>query len=560
MSYIVTKTDGTTLTTIVDGTADTSSTSLTLIGRNYSNYGQLMANNLVWLLENFSNTSSPNDPVTGQIWWQKDQQLLKVYTGSSWKSISSATASITAPATTTAGDIWWDTANQQLHAYNGASPYNSANWILVGPIYSSQNGISGPVWEVIQDNVGSNHQVLSIYLNSVKMLIINSDASFIPQVSIPGFITIQTGLNLRNTDQITGTVSNATNLNNQPASKYFRSDIDNVTTGNIVVLNNNGITLGSAQQLKLNVVSNDSFIKNTAPGGSIRFFASPSDLGSTPQELLTIDGVSGRATVFADPIVNLGIATKQYVDNKFYNTVLNGNPTTSTQSPGDNSIKIATTAFVYAANLAMRSYIDTTLSSGLGGLNSKANIASPIFTGTPQAPTPTSGDSSGNIATTSFVTTVINTLSNNTSNTLALKANIASPIFTGTPQAPTQPVGTADSTLATTSFVVNNSGFKSNVVYQGNSSFSINDNNNNNGSAILNINGTNVLTASESGVNLMQGATGYTQLPGTNNTSLATTAFVHTATQTWGGADKFISTQPPDPNTGNNGDFWFQYQ
>ncbi len=60
-----------------------------------------------------------------------------------------------------------------------------------------------------------------------------------------------------------------------------------------------------------------------------------------------------------------------------------------TQAPGDNSTKLATTAFAEA----IRAALDT----------AKANIASPTFTGTPTAPTPTTGDNSTKIATTAFV-------------------------------------------------------------------------------------------------------------------------------------------------------------
>lgn len=72
----------------------------------------------------------------------------------------------------------------------------------------------------------------------------------------------------------------------------------------------------------------------------------------------------------------------------------------------------------------------------------RATVASPAFTGTPTAPTPTPGDVSTKIATTSFV-----------SNAISALAPLASPAFTGTPSAPT-PV-TADNTtkIATTAFV-----------------------------------------------------------------------------------------------------------
>lgn len=58
-----------------------------------------------------------------------------------------------------------------------------------------------------------------------------------------------------------------------------------------------------------------------------------------------------------------------------------------------------------------------------------APLASPAFTGIPTAPTPLSTDSSGTLATTSFVTTAIAALS-------TIYAPIASPTFTGTLTAP----------------------------------------------------------------------------------------------------------------------------
>ena len=130
MSYTITRTNGTVLGTIADGTYDNSHTSLTLVGRNYSNYGQIMTNNLVRMIENSSYTISPSNPLSGQLWWDSGNSLLKVYTGSIWKIVSSCTSQATAPSTTIAGDLWWDSVNQQLYVYNGTSPYNSAGWIL----------------------------------------------------------------------------------------------------------------------------------------------------------------------------------------------------------------------------------------------------------------------------------------------------------------------------------------------------------------------------------------------------------------------------------------------
>jgi len=64
MSYTITRTNGTSLGTIADGTFNNTATSLTLVGRNYSNYGQIMTNTLVRLLENSSYNISPSNPLS----------------------------------------------------------------------------------------------------------------------------------------------------------------------------------------------------------------------------------------------------------------------------------------------------------------------------------------------------------------------------------------------------------------------------------------------------------------------------------------------------------------
>ena len=66
MAYTITTRDGQLLGTIADGTVDTINTDLILVGRNYSNYGQVMSDNLVRLLENFSDNAEPVNPLIGQ--------------------------------------------------------------------------------------------------------------------------------------------------------------------------------------------------------------------------------------------------------------------------------------------------------------------------------------------------------------------------------------------------------------------------------------------------------------------------------------------------------------
>ncbi|MFA5489242.1 MAG: hypothetical protein WC284_08490 [Candidimonas sp.] len=73
MAYVINKTDGSQLITLTDRSIDASTVSLKLIGKNFPNYGEIMAENLVGLLENFSNTVPPISQQTldGQLWWKR---------------------------------------------------------------------------------------------------------------------------------------------------------------------------------------------------------------------------------------------------------------------------------------------------------------------------------------------------------------------------------------------------------------------------------------------------------------------------------------------------------
>lgn len=78
MAYTILKSDGTTLTTIADGTINTVSTSLGLPGRNYAGYGQALDTNFVHIVENFANSTPPANPLRGQLWYDTNTGLLKV--------------------------------------------------------------------------------------------------------------------------------------------------------------------------------------------------------------------------------------------------------------------------------------------------------------------------------------------------------------------------------------------------------------------------------------------------------------------------------------------------
>jgi len=107
MAYTIVKSNGQVLTTIADGTINTSSTSLSLPGRNYAGYGQYVDTNFVHQLENYANASPPANPLAGQLWWNTNSNTMYVCpadgttTASSWLALTSTASG----GTTTFGAI-----------------------------------------------------------------------------------------------------------------------------------------------------------------------------------------------------------------------------------------------------------------------------------------------------------------------------------------------------------------------------------------------------------------------------------------------------------------------
>jgi len=347
MSYTITKTDGTTLGTILDGTINTSFTSLTLIGRNYANYGQLIANNLVKLVENFAYTSSPSNPLAGQLWWNTSDKRLRVYTGTAFKIVSSCTAQTSAPTTTVAGDLWWDTTYSQLYIYNGTDPYSAAGWILVGP----QRDGSGAIWEQITDTASIVHDVLSIKLNNARTSIVSRDSEFTPANSIPGYTTIKAGINANTSvgsATFWGLANNSSYLGGQPAASYLRNDIDATTTGNLTIAKNGGLTIGTSSNLQITTTTaGGTSIKATKNNQDIDFYA---NIGGTNTNVLNLDGATGLATLISattSGALTVGGAVTVASTLAVTGTgTFTGNLYAPTQGSGTSDTTVATTAFV----------------------------------------------------------------------------------------------------------------------------------------------------------------------------------------------------------------------
>lgn len=210
MSYFVNKTDGTAII-VLDGTKDTTSTSLTLFGRLVQNYGDQTNENFVHLLENFALDSSPANPIKGQLWYDTNVNNIKAYSGTNWITVGSEIV-----------------GNVDL----------SGN-LIIGPNNFEIKDVTGDVTINNQANNGN----ISLYANvngtSTNVLTMNGSS---------GLITV---------------LANATNNFGIPTNVYLNSEIQNARyaatvalSTNVAVINANLTTrIGEENQLRANLTA-----------------------------------------------------------------------------------------------------------------------------------------------------------------------------------------------------------------------------------------------------------------------------------------------------------------
>ena len=287
MAYTINLTDGTVFATISDGTINTSS-SMILVGKNYAGYGEFLDENFIHLLENGSNTTAPAAPLTGQLWWDKTNTLLKVYNGTIFKTISAATASATQPSSNVTGDLWYDTTNQQLKVYTGTV------FLVVGPGYTSAQGTSGAIPETILNSVGATKYITSLYVNNVRVGIVYEGTSFVPEAALlAAFPTIYPGITL--SSSVSGAVfaGNATNaqlLDSLDSTSFMRADANTATSGRLQVNNANGIYIGTSNVVNISQSTNDGIISTPVSGGNLIIRA---NVGGTTYTVATAYGANG---------------------------------------------------------------------------------------------------------------------------------------------------------------------------------------------------------------------------------------------------------------------------
>jgi hypothetical protein len=275
MAYEVNKFNGVFLTSVADGTIDTT-TDLRLVGKNYAGYGEVQNENFVHLLENFANNTAPPKAITGQVWFDTQLKKLKFYDGAKFKTAGGAEASASAPSGLSVGDFWWDTLAKQLYTYTGN------DFTLIGPIASPDLGTSiispAVVYGTLTTAEGP-HTILKVIADSKTIAVISKTAFTLDNSknAIDDFTVIKKGITLVksqtgvSTDDFTfwGTASNATKLGGFTADQYIKTGESAFISE--VGFKDPGFQVGDGNDLRVRVENGSDVIVENRLGNDITF-------------------------------------------------------------------------------------------------------------------------------------------------------------------------------------------------------------------------------------------------------------------------------------------------
>lgn len=209
---------------------NTVDTSLSLVGKNYPNYGEKIASNFLHLLENFASPTPPENPIEGQLWYDTRDPTNKVLrimdgtaTSARWPAVNRIYQQPEDPRNSISsglrnGDIWVDTANNQLKIYS------TGQWTLVGPMVTNGGLRTGPEPTLIDDtsSPANSYPVILNYVNGVVVSIISSHNEFTPRSVIDGFTSIKPGINL-------AILNNSRALLNGISDSALKLEVDNLS-------------------------------------------------------------------------------------------------------------------------------------------------------------------------------------------------------------------------------------------------------------------------------------------------------------------------------------------
>jgi hypothetical protein len=319
MAYLITTTNGTVLGQIEPQTTNTTFSSLTLIGQALENYGQYLNDDLIALTENFADSSSPINPLPGQIWYNTTSQTLNYYNGIGYSIVAS--------------EIWVEDNFVPTESFT-----NSSN-IITNIIASSGFSSSGT-----KPNYSANNYILNS--DSLLSAIGKLDAALAASGNESAYLTIAAA------EAEYLTITNAESTYAPLVSAALTGSPTSTTPGN----NNNSTRIATTAFVANNYVSNATAASTYAP------LNAPNLTGQATAPTVSYTDDSNRiaTTAFVNNLTNnnnnaifsdiaatyLSITNAQTYYAALVSPGFGGSPTAPTPGTGNNSNIIATTAFV----------------------------------------------------------------------------------------------------------------------------------------------------------------------------------------------------------------------
>jgi hypothetical protein len=300
MAYQVDRFNGTFLTSVEDGTIDTT-TDIRFVGKNYAGYGEVQNENFLHMLEHFANTTAPPKAVPGQVWFDSGNKRLKFYDGTKWKVANGSETGADAPVGLDVGEFWWDTAAKQLYTWSGTE------FILVGPEASPDLGASTVTAQVVKDTTNTSHTILKMQAGGKVVAIVSQDEFTLNATLNPidDFTFIKKGFTLAKTNSsgvstdfvYWGNASNSLLFNGFGTDDFYKKGDD--FGAEEIAFQDAGFTLGNASDFRLRVEDDDQVYFENRLGNPLHFriTVSPSDI-RTPVSVKATGLIPGTDDVF----------------------------------------------------------------------------------------------------------------------------------------------------------------------------------------------------------------------------------------------------------------------
>jgi hypothetical protein len=272
MSYIIYNTSGTVLTTIPSGKINTSTSSITLVGRDVLNYGKYYNQNLIDMLTNFANVSAlpPEHPLPGQLWYDTTYNKLKVYEhDTGFKLVNAVEVDNSQPVGQVEGEFWYDTDRSTLNFLDANGQYQSIT-------HFPRNAVSGwtyPPSPLANNDSDPEVQQVTLLTNHGDVIGAISTASFVTSYSdsvsyfsragennfeIIDGLTLIGGIKVTGISQLGGVVTITTSTNSTGTNsgalvvaggvgvggKVIATELEVTNTGTFNTVNATSITFG----------------------------------------------------------------------------------------------------------------------------------------------------------------------------------------------------------------------------------------------------------------------------------------------------------------------------